>query len=60
MTEFQALSDREQKNLFYDAVTEARKVEEASRLQRINELRSKLYEYFDRLVCEGVIVPKMR
>lgn len=60
MTEIQSLSDREQKDLFYDAVNEARKQEETTRLQRLNQLRIQLSDYFDQLVCNGVIIPKMR
>lgn len=49
-----------QKDLFYDAVNEARKQEETTRLQRLNQLRIQLSDYFDQLVCNGVIIPKMR
>lgn len=60
MTNIQSLLEREQKNLFYDAVNNVRKQEETSRIQRLNQLRTQLFEYFDKLVCDGVIVPRLR
>ena len=54
------ISESEQKDVFYEMVSAARKTEERQRAQRLAELRSGMFDLMDRFVCEGKLTPGVK
>lgn len=54
------VSESEQKDVFYEMVSAARKTEERQRAQRLAELRSGMFDLMDRFVCEGKLAPGVK
>lgn len=54
------VSESEQKDVFYEMVSAARKTEERQRAQRLAELRSGMFDLMDRFVCEGKLSPGVK